>query len=161
METDIKTVHILYSGEDEQETPVAAFSDQSVAETLAGRLGKFIEGGVSVKEIDADKCEIEVDKYSNQVKIGNTPYKISMHRDGYLFDPWDMLGKSFDEPDFDDQAEHVVAMRKEEIKNPNKEWGVGGTYWGKDASDAIRRADQRRRELFSKFKIPLKRDRDL
>ncbi|MCE7065809.1 hypothetical protein [Dyadobacter sp. CY326] len=154
-----KTVFILYRGDDDQQTPIAAFSELEVIETLIAKLNRFIEGGADLKTIPLQHCKLEVDKYADLVKSGKTPYYISLHRDGGLFDPWDLLSDNLDEPTPESYFDHIIAMRDAETINPDKQWGVGGTFWVDDPKQAIKKANDLRKVLFKKFKVPLTRDR--
>ncbi|MCF2501677.1 hypothetical protein [Dyadobacter chenhuakuii] len=141
-EKSLETVFVLYSEEDETQAPVAAFSDkeQNLAYWLAGKLNRFIEGGVAVKEMPSKQCLIPIDLHVININREHIPYNISLDQHGNLFEKWDILGFTLDEPILEDQIKHVSAMWQEATLNPDKQWGFGGTYWASTPERAIEKA---------------------
>ncbi|MCF0043656.1 hypothetical protein [Dyadobacter fanqingshengii] len=156
-ENDI--VYQLCPGMEGTEAPVAVFSDKDTIDALIDRLRTFIEGGVSLKQVRAEENLLPVDKYAFLVEIGLVPYDISLHRDGHLFDPADLLGNNLDELTIEEHYEHVVAMRAAELADPDKMWGIGGVFWAPSLGLAIKKAKLMRKILFTVLDIPFKSEK--
>jgi len=103
-------VFILYSEEDVDKTPMAAISDRDTADLLVSKLYRFIEGGVALIEVPRQICPIEIDEHHVRVNWDYIPYNISLDSDGNLFEHWDILAATLDEPTLEDQLNHVSAM---------------------------------------------------
>ncbi|MCF2506831.1 hypothetical protein L0663_25805 [Dyadobacter sp. CY107] len=152
-------VYQLFPGMYAGGEPIAAFSDKETIATLIEKLRTFIEGGVSMKGVHAEQNKLPVDKYARLVEMGLVPYDISLHRDGHLFEPADLLGNNLDEPTIEEHYEHILAMRAAELADPDKVWGVGGIFWAPSLGLAIKKAKLMRKILFTALDIPFKSDK--
>ncbi|WP_026632746.1 hypothetical protein [Dyadobacter alkalitolerans] len=148
MSTEHEVVYLLLPGvEPDAEDPVAAFSDKQTIDRLVEKLSRF-EGGASVKMVLATENTLPVDKYASLVKAGLLPYSVVLNGDGYLFDNPNILGADLEEKTLEQDVDYVLRTRTAKIKDPAKQWGMGGTFWAPDSKLAFKQARLRHKIIY-------------
>ncbi|MCE7071979.1 hypothetical protein LZG74_16810 [Dyadobacter sp. CY327] len=149
MENQFDKIHVLFSDDDSESEPVAAFSDLGLAEGLAEYFNKFIEGGVTVKSMPSDQNTLPVDKYARLIEMGMAPFYVLLNPDGTPFGPADIFARSWEEDSLEKAYDWVVEMQEAETENPDKKWLIGGVFWAPDEEMAIERAILQHKVIFA------------
>lgn len=148
MSTENNVVYLLFPGiEPDEADPVAAFSNERTIDKLVEKLSRF-EGGASVKKVLAKDNSLPVDKYAPLVEAGLLPYSVALDGDGYLFDKSNILGTDLEENTLEQDIDYILRTRTAKIKDPAKQWGMGGTYWAPDSKLAFKQAKLRHKIIY-------------